>query len=243
MCVFDPEVSGVRTLRPVLGPVAGKSRGASGVEYALVISLLLAGSVSSIELMEPRIESNYEDTAHDIGQIDLDYFEVTTTMGVSSTTTEAPTTTSTPPSTSAPPASSTTSSTSTSSTTTTSTTTSTTTPLPTTTSDPAVPVAQTTYEDRTTWSSSCGCPRARVRITLDDEAGFNLSYAWVEVEFITQSGAAYTGGKYASSSGQVGFARRMDADEFPVTVRITYLEDWNSGAEYVPSNAEFTLEW
>ena len=58
-------------------PLSG-SRGASGVEYALVISLLLAGSLASIESMDKRIEDNYESTANDIGQMDLDTFSVPT---------------------------------------------------------------------------------------------------------------------------------------------------------------------
>ncbi|MEO0495640.1 MAG: hypothetical protein AAF081_19710, partial [Actinomycetota bacterium] len=70
-------------------------RGASGAEYGFVIALLLLGSTTSIEMMDSRIEDNYVDTASDIGQVDLDYFRVTTTSNPyapSTTTTAAPTT-------------------------------------------------------------------------------------------------------------------------------------------------------
>lgn len=80
----------------------GDQRGASGVEYALVISLLLVGSVTSIEAMDERIEDNYEATADDIGQPNLSAFAVSTTTvattpSSSSSTSTTTTTTSTPP--------------------------------------------------------------------------------------------------------------------------------------------------
>ena len=106
------------------------SRGASGVEYALVISLVLTGSLGSIEMMEPRIEKNYEDTATDIGQVDLDYFRVTTSAAPTSSTTTSPTTTTTSPATTTTSPATTTTSTTTAPTTTAA-------PAPTTTIDPA----------------------------------------------------------------------------------------------------------
>ena len=72
MIASNADIHAVRLLRPLIDRVRSDSRGASGVEYGLVIALVLTGSMGSIELMEPRIESNYEDTAEDIGQIDLD---------------------------------------------------------------------------------------------------------------------------------------------------------------------------
>lgn len=89
----------------------GGDRGVTLVEYALVVSLVLVGSTASFELMDQKVEDHYEETAADVGQVDLDAFNVTTT-GVP-TTTAAPTS-----STSSTTTSSTSSTTSTSTTTT-----------------------------------------------------------------------------------------------------------------------------
>jgi phosphate-selective porin len=70
-------------------------RGASGVEYALVISLVLTGSTMSFEMMDERIEEHYQETAEDIGESDLEQFSPSTTAGPSTTTTAAPSTTTT----------------------------------------------------------------------------------------------------------------------------------------------------
>lgn len=82
-------------------------RGASGVEYALIISPVLVGSMSSFELMDQRVEANYSETAGNIGNPDLDAFNATTTACASCPTTTttsaaAPTTTTAPPTTAAP---------------------------------------------------------------------------------------------------------------------------------------------
>lgn len=74
-------------------------RGASGVEYALVISLVLTGSTMSFEMMDERIEEHYQETAEDIGESDLEQFSPSTTAGPSTTTTAAPSTTSAAPTT------------------------------------------------------------------------------------------------------------------------------------------------
>jgi len=70
-------------------------RGASGVEYALVISLVLTGSTMSFEMMDERIEEHYQETAEDIGESDLEKFSPSTTAGPSTTTTAGPSTTTT----------------------------------------------------------------------------------------------------------------------------------------------------
>jgi hypothetical protein len=62
-------------------------RGASGVEYGFIISLLLMGSAASFEMMDTRLGEHYQEASVDIGRVDLDHFDVTTTT---STTTQAP---------------------------------------------------------------------------------------------------------------------------------------------------------
>ena len=51
-------------------------RGASGVEYALIVSLLLAGSSASIEMMDDSVEAHYEESANDIGRSDLSHLHI-----------------------------------------------------------------------------------------------------------------------------------------------------------------------
>ena len=68
-----------------------------------MLGLLLVGSVTSIEAMDDRIETNYEETATDIGQSDLAAFEVTTTT-LSGSTTSTTSTSTTSTTTSTPPA-------------------------------------------------------------------------------------------------------------------------------------------
>lgn len=46
-----------------------------------MLSLLVAGSLASIESIDERMEQNYEETASDIGQVDLSYFDVPETPG------------------------------------------------------------------------------------------------------------------------------------------------------------------
>ena len=58
---------------------SGDDRGATFVEYALVVATVAVGTIVSIEAMEPRLEEKYEDTAADIGNPDLDSFAPTTT--------------------------------------------------------------------------------------------------------------------------------------------------------------------
>jgi hypothetical protein len=83
-------------------------RGASGVEYALIISLLLTGSSVSFEMMDERIEEHYQETAQDIGESDLQQFAPSTTAGPSTTTTAPATTTTAPATTTTAPATTTT---------------------------------------------------------------------------------------------------------------------------------------
>jgi Flp pilus assembly pilin Flp len=214
-------------------------RGASGVEYALVISLVLVGSTASIEMMDTRVEEHYDETADDIGQADLGHFAVTTTTcigcGVTSTSTTTtvvatsiPTTTTNAPSTttSVVLGSSTTSTTAapstTTSTTTTRPTTTTTTVPPTTTAEPK-PSASSSYEDLST--SGKKNATAKVRIDIDDDAGGGLRGASVEVTMTTKSGETkrftYTVGK----SGEKTLSwSGLDHDEFPVTVTIDSIE-------------------
>jgi Flp pilus assembly pilin Flp len=89
----------VGILRKLFGSRFTGERGVSGVEYGLIISLILVGSMANIEMMDERVQEHYTETAADIGQIDLAYFEVTTTLGngetTTTTTTEAPASTTT----------------------------------------------------------------------------------------------------------------------------------------------------
>jgi Flp pilus assembly pilin Flp len=109
----------VGILRKLFGSRFTGERGVSGVEYGLIISLILVGSMANIEMMDERVQEHYTETAADIGQIDLAYFEVTTTLGngetTTTTTTEAPasTTTTTTTTTEAPASTTTTTTTTT----------------------------------------------------------------------------------------------------------------------------------
>ena len=90
------EGTGVRVLSRLLPRRGADSRGASAVEYGLVISLLLVGSLATIDSMDERIEDNYQDTADDIGQVDLAHFNVSTTAPPSTSSTTPPSTSSIP---------------------------------------------------------------------------------------------------------------------------------------------------
>jgi hypothetical protein len=81
-------------------------RGVTLVEYALVVSLVLVGSTASFELMDEKIEDHYEETASDVGQVDLNEFDVATT-GVPTTASSSSSSTAAPTSTAAAPTSST----------------------------------------------------------------------------------------------------------------------------------------
>ncbi|MEM9200779.1 MAG: discoidin domain-containing protein [Actinomycetota bacterium] len=50
---------------------ARHDRGASGIEYALVVAVLVVGSMASLESIDERMEDNYQSTADDIGNPDL----------------------------------------------------------------------------------------------------------------------------------------------------------------------------
>jgi Flp pilus assembly pilin Flp len=58
-------------------------RGATGVEYAPVLSLVLVGSSASLEMIDERVETHYSETAQDIGRSDASDFALTTTGGAS----------------------------------------------------------------------------------------------------------------------------------------------------------------
>ena len=239
-------------LRRFSNRILGRSdRGASGVEYGLVLALLLTGTTASVEMMDERIGANYEETANDIGQQDLDYFEVTTTAcndcetttTTTTTTTAAPTTTTTAAPTTTSTTSTTTTTTTTTTTSTTTTTTTTTTAAPTTTTTTTtVPAeaAAATWEDRSRYSYSCYCYQARARIYLDDAMGDDLAYATVSVTFTLADGTEATGTKTANSSGRVNFRwNDLSADDFPVTVEITAIE--KDGDTYTPDVPSFEL--
>lgn len=214
-------------------------RGASGVEYALVVSLLVVGSTASFEMMDTRVEQHYDETADDIGQADLGHFTVTTTTCVGcpvSTTSLRPAPSTIPPIPTTPSTSSTSTSTSTTTTTpsTTSTSTSTTTtaePTTTTTTTKPKPSASTSYDDLST--SSKKNATAKVRIDIDDEAGGGLSGATVEVTMTTKRGETKSFTYVVGKSGEKTLSwSGLDHDEFPITVTIDSIE--LDGTSYEP---------
>lgn len=208
----------------------------------------MTGTVSSIEMLDDRVGANYEETASDIGQQDLDYFQVTTTVcaecetTTTTTTTTVPETTTTVGLTTSTTKAPTTTTTSTTTTTTTTTTVAptTTTVATTTTTEAAGEQAVTTWDDRSRFSYSCYCYQARARIYLDDALGDDLSSATVSVTFTLADGTQASGTKNTNSSGRVNFTwNGVDADDFPVTVEITSIE--KNGDTYIPDVPSFAL--
>ena len=237
-------------------------RGASGVEYALIISLLLTGSSLSFEMMDQRVEEHYTDTANDIGEADLSRFDVTTTTCVdcegeetttttsttttlaptttqapTTTTTQAPTTTST--TTQAPTTTPTTTSTTTQAPTTTSTTTTTTTakPATTTTAKPASQPATSSYENKS--SSSKNSATAKVEIELEGANDESLRNATVVVTMTTRTGEAksftYTAGRNATTLTWSG----LQSSQFPVSLTVDSVT--LGGASYAATPQRFVM--
>lgn len=199
-------------------------RGASGVEYALLISLVLVGSSASFDMMDESVGQHYAETADDIGQSDLGHFRVTTTTCGSCPTTTTSSTTTTTSTTTAP-------------TTTSTTTTSTTTLPPTTTA--ATPAATTTYTDQS--SGNNGNATAKVKLRLQGEDGKGLKGADVRVTMTTASGRTQTFDyTITTNNGQttLTWSNRRGSD-FPVTVTIVSVT--LDGASHTPSPATFTL--
>lgn len=220
-------------------------RGASGVEYALVVSLLVVGSTASFEMMDTRVEQHYDETADDIGQADLGHFTVTTTTCVGcpvsttsfrpapSTIPPIPTTSSTLPTTTSTSTTTTTPSTTSTSTSTTTTAkpTATTTTTTTTTTTKPKPSATTSYDDLST--SSKKNATAKVRIDIDDEAGSGLRGATVEVTMTTKRGETKSFTYVVGKSGEKTLSwSGLDHDEFPITVTIDSIE--LDGTSYEP---------
>lgn len=248
------EVRHVGTNRAFTNPFRRRGdRGASGVEYALIISLLLTGSSLSFEMMDQRVEEHYTDTASDIGEADLSRFDVTTTTcadceGEETTTTTSTTTTLAPTTTQAPTTTTTQAPTTTSTTTTSTTTTTTTTTVPATTttaggggggggsSDPAAAVS---IEDQS--DGSWNDWRARTRIEFDDEDGGNLRDATFQVTWVTADGNTRTRTFEANSNGikTISWSGRDNAD-FPIVVTIDWLED-EDGNPHTPDPSTYTI--
>jgi Flp pilus assembly pilin Flp len=88
------------------------SRGATLVEYALIVALIVVPSIGAISRLDDASGDYYEDASDDIGdlpQLGVDNSPVTSTPGSSTTTTVAPTTTAAPTTTTtAPPTTTTT---------------------------------------------------------------------------------------------------------------------------------------
>ena len=223
-------------------------RGASGVEYALIISLLLTGSSLSFEMMDQRVEEHYTDTANDIGEADLSRFDVTTTTcvdceGEETTTTTSTTTTLAPTTTQAPTTTTTqaptTTSTTTQAPTTTSTTTTTTTakPATTTTAKPASQPATSSYENKS--SSSKNSATAKVEIELEGANDESLRNATVVVTMTTRTGEAksftYTAGRNATTLTWSG----LQSSQFPVSLTVDSVT--LGGASYAATPQRFVM--
>lgn len=220
-------------------------RGTSGVEYALILSLLLTGSSLSFEMMDDSVSEHYTDTANDIGVSNLDYFDVTTTAGPSTTTTAAPSTTTTAAPVTTTTQAPTTTSTTTTSTTTTSTTTTTTTTIPATTttagggggsSDPAAELTITnlSYEAWNGW-------KAKTKIKFKDEDGNTLSNATFQVTWTTADGDTKTKTYEANSSGtKTPTWGKRNSDDFPIVMTIDWVLD-DDGNAHTPNPATYTI--
>jgi hypothetical protein len=201
--------------------LAGRGeRGASGLEYGLVMALMLVGSTASFEMMDENIEDYYEESAENIGRADLSYFDVTTTACQSScgttttttTTTEPPTTTTT-----APP--------------TTTTTTTTTVPSTHATSQ----LTDLSYEAFSGW-------KAKARIELDLPDGSPLAGAEVTVTWTDAEGDTRTRSYTTNSAGKTGPTwGRRDGDKFPMTFTIDSVtydgESWTVSDDTITLNA------
>ena len=203
------------------------------VEYALVVSLLLTGSLGTFEMMDGNVEEHYEASASDIGEPDLTLFDVTTTTSAPASSTTSTTTTAAPTTTTAAPTT-----TSTTTTTTTTTTAPTTTAPTTTTTAAPSGSASVEWTDRSDYYN--GYPRARVRMYFDDELGNDLSGASVTVTFTLSDGTSASGTSTTNSYGRLGFQwRYLDESDFPVTVTIDNVE--KDGTSYTPTNGTYTL--
>ncbi|MEQ8842489.1 MAG: hypothetical protein RIB98_16015 [Acidimicrobiales bacterium] len=189
-------------------------RGASGVEYGLIVALLLTGSTATFEMMDDRVSEHYDDTASDIGQADLAYFDVTTTTcSPCSTTTVATTTV---PATTAPP----------------------TTAAPTTTAAPSDPPAEIGFQNKT--SERRDGWRARVKITLDDDNGDKLRRTDFQITWVTANGDTRVR-KYTTNNGgnKTPSWSGLDRDDFPVKITIDWIDD--DGEPYTPTPATYTI--
>lgn len=154
-------------------------RGATGVEYALVISLMLAGSVGAIKTLERNADTYYDTTSNHIGDLPR-------SGGAAPTGTSIPggssTTTTVPPSTTTTTAAPTTTTTAAPTTTTT-----TAAPTTTTTAAPRARISSITANslnrDATTWD-------ARAQVTISDSnTSAPIVGATVTVVFKTTAGA------------------------------------------------------
>jgi Flp pilus assembly pilin Flp len=215
-------------------------RGATLVEYSLIIGLVVMGSTASFEMMDERIETNYSQTAADIGQRNLASFDVTTTTcGSCGSSTTTSSTTTVPATTTSTTTSTTTTSTTTTSTTTTTTTT-TTAPPATTTTAAASGAASTswtdlTYEDNNGW-------KAKTRVVFLDENGDPMIGAVVQVTITLDGGSTKVKNfTITNSQGKKWLAwGGLDHDDFDVTFTIDSIT--YNGQPYTPSQQSFTVE-
>ncbi len=216
-------------------------RGATIVEYALIIGAVVVGSLSSMGALNTSIGNNYKTTADDIGQPDLAVFDVTTTTlaGSSGTTTTSTTTSTAAPTTTTAPTTTSTSTTTTTSTTTAPTTTTTAAP-PTTTAPPSAGESLTIKaKDRSyKWK---GRYHAKIKFKLRDSSGDSLDGADITVRFTLADGTIGTASGETNSWGRVAFAWRwLSEDDFDVTVKILSVTDGDTN--YDPGGSTYTLE-
>jgi Flp pilus assembly pilin Flp len=231
-------------------------RGASGVEYALVVSLVLTGSTATFEMMDDRVSEHYTETADDIGESDLAAFHVTTTTcdGCDATSTTTSTTivaTSIPTTTTNAPVTTTsvvleTTTTSTTTTTTTAppTTTSTTTTAPPTTLPPTTTAAPGNPESSASFTNQSyeawNGWKAKTRIELRDDDGKKLKYAEFEVTWVTANGETRTRTYETNRNGRkTPTWGKLHRSDFPVVMTINWIEDGDE--QYTPVPATYVI--
>lgn len=245
-------------------------RGVTLVEYALVVSLVVVGSMSSLDGLDGELEKHYTETATDIGYASAHSFDVPTTT-VDPNTTTTSTTTSTTSTTTTLPASSSTSTTSTTTTSTTTTSTTTTAPPPTTststttTAPPAtttttapgggggggipttttVPGAHTANVTDSNWSDYYGDYwkwDVYGRLKFRNQWGSNLSYATVSYTITLATGEQQSFSGTTNNRGNltVDWAFHDSSDVFPATITVTSVTKW--GDSYNPSPAQFVWD-
>ncbi|MET0881375.1 MAG: hypothetical protein ABWZ14_07470 [Acidimicrobiales bacterium] len=192
------------------GTARAKERGATLVEYALIISVFVFGSMGAIQRLDDKSGDYYENASNDIGELPqagVDPDEPSPTSSTTSTTTTTTTTTSTTTTTTTP---------------TTTTTTTTTTTVPTTTTT-TIPTRSTITEltDSSTNNGTSFNAIARVRIRHNKTAAA-INNATVTFLLTDSQGSTTTKQCTTDSTGRCSTIAWSRSDSrSPVTARVT----------------------